>query len=1362
MAVAKLLLLSFFIGATLALLLFPHKALLKLAAWKLSSFGQFSCESFGFREGACKFYGVSLRSPSQDITLKTGTFKQKCLELEGLEIHLKKQSPLSLKDLEKIFLNPAFETQIRSACFHIEGFEKPLAWTFEKGCFTFFLEEGPLCLEMGKTGEQVWVKTSFEKRELAPLFALTSLVLPPQCKKWEFFEGNIEAQNVHVAFVENALRCMSGDVVVEDLLGKDKDHLLVSGLKRAEAKFYLDFFDPSQCNGTLFLDQGSLYLDFCRQMTQLYLHQSTLTLKEGKIEKSKVNASFLGMEGELVFHGSKGELLAQLEVKGTSEKVAEVILERYKAPFQQAFKGSSLCLNSTIRQSPVGTELEGKLTILESEGKENELCFGAHFAKEVSETLREKASFLSLENLMALAYVNSRPLGWLRGNGFSVEKFFSPFLVKDKALSLKGTVDFEATFDESLFLFYYRGSHFVLDSPQFRLECAKISSRPHSDLAAFQWFDLKSGQSEGFLPLTNASFWQKKFDFTLQKGSGGVYFKNGQIAIREITTHYQDLLLEGEVNVLFPEKKRALLTIAVPKFSGSLQTARELSSHFAPLSIWNVPLTGSLKSKDEGLICKVDFGSLKPASVKIKGEIAANLGAGLCSLKNYCCSFDFDKEKNYMLFEGGKGEFFFGKTGAPFEVAVPQISLTSFPDPEMKVELEVTRFGKKVCHLLGNTASLDLGKRFFSIQGDLLNAHAVHEGQQLHVDQFQWGDCNASGVFDLADERKISSQIALFSEDLGEISLSGEFDKTLSTLSAKAPHLYLNIQKVFDSYLPLQKWATVWNPHGKILGEAELLWDFAKEEFQVSTSSCFSGLSLAGIQLSQANTLKCHFSSQDGLVVEGLEVDLPEGSGKYQLGKLHYQAENQKVVFDEFAFSLPKEKIAAFCEMMERLFPGKLTPEMIKMAEHLKKEDALEGKLSMELSPGKMWMNLSLKEGLYLIGGKEHHLKDFFLTFYPEGLNISTYVGFRDAFYYLGLNTCPSFQEGVFSLKEHANARESLQGVWKKDEKDKWHLTQLEGKFLGIEPQLTENTETSLVDRLALKGSLKIDWSKAKALLPLSFRERIDKYGVGGGYCFEGDFLFSPREFNDLMFSGKMRGSHFGLASLCLEQLSAEVLLTPSLLEIKNLNVNDCGGHLEIERAEFNKREGQWDFFIPKVKLMGMRLSRLYTDLARKKSKSFLKFLHVQSFELKNAKGIVGQSETIKGSGELLFNNVEKKSFFSNLFYLPSEITARLGLDLNLLVPVRGRIGYEIHEGKIHFLRFKSMYSEGKRSRFYLAEGYPATLDFDGTLNLKVKMKQYNLLMKIAELFVVTVKGTLKDPDISFTTLFEQASFDEE
>ena len=83
-----------------------------------------------------------------------------------------------------------------------------------------------------------------------------------------------------------------------------------------------------------------------------------------------------------------------------------------------------------------------------------------------------------------------------------------------------------------------------------------------------------------------------------------------------------------------------------------------------------------------------------------------------------------------------------------------------------------------------------------------------------------------------------------------------------------------------------------------------------------------------------------------------------------------------------------------------------------------------------------------------------------------------------------------------------------------------------------------------------------------------------------------------------------------------------------------------------------------------------------------------------------------------------------------------------------MLNPVIGTIYYEIKEGKIFLTKLKDAYSQGKMSKFYLPNNssHQSYVDFDGNLNIQIKMKHDNLIFKLAELFTVTVQGNLQKP----------------
>ena len=142
--------------------------------------------------------------------------------------------------------------------------------------------------------------------------------------------------------------------------------------------------------------------------------------------------------------------------------------------------------------------------------------------------------------------------------------------------------------------------------------------------------------------------------------------------------------------------------------------------------------------------------------------------------------------------------------------------------------------------------------------------------------------------------------------------------------------------------------------------------------------------------------------------------------------------------------------------------------------------------------------------------------------------------------------------------------------------------------------------------------------------------------------------------------------------------------------------------------------------------------------------------LVVRHLEIENLSGNMADANYLQGKGKLQFLNPPKKNLQNTIFAIPAEILTLLGLDLTVLNPVSGTIFYDIKDGKVYLTKFKDIYSEGKLSKFHLTNSnVPSYVDFDGNLNIQIRMKQYNLFFKLAELFTVSVGGTLKKPSYS-------------
>lgn len=273
---------------------------------------------------------------------------------------------------------------------------------------------------------------------------------------------------------------------------------------------------------------------------------------------------------------------------------------------------------------------------------------------------------------------------------------------------------------------------------------------------------------------------------------------------------------------------------------------------------------------------------------------------------------------------------------------------------------------------------------------------------------------------------------------------------------------------------------------------------------------------------------------------------------------------------------------------------------------------------------------------------------------------------------------------------------------------------------------------------------------KAVALLNPEIAAKIASWQIGDGYALQGQWNIS-KEGNRLLadrmtFYGELMGREFEFFGYQFNGLSAQMSYSSDAVHVRNLMVSDPCGRMQIDEvACLSQGEGQWYASLPILKISDFRPSLLHapnvatTPVAR----AFV----IRQMEIHALTGNLGDRNSFRGYGRLSFSNPPKKNLQSVIFAIPAEILLRIGLDLAVLNPVRGVIEYEIKDSRVELKRFKDVYSKGRMSKFYLPNnGQVPYVDFDGNVNMQVRMKQYNLIFKLAELFTVNVQGTLKKP----------------
>lgn len=1243
----RLTLLLFFLTLIL-LALFPKPLFLSYIKWKMHHWvkvncgGSLSYNSLKLESGNLKLRQANIHAPFFDLTVEEATlglFSHE-LKVSGVKTTVYKRNDFDLGWVQKLLTSESKKVSITNGTcllYDYTGEDAPLfqkmEWQLVDHTLSFKMQNLDLPVEVKILKENKF-QAKWENQPVAHLYTLFHYffgrTLEPDYTSWVFSRGTSSC-DIEFAFANKELKTIKGTILCDDVRGKNNALSLLCRLDHFDSSFDMDVNALSISSLKYKLKSGCLSLmegstEEWEGLWDLHFYNSAVVINNGKIESSSALVNLLGMDGHVLLKSQPQDPLLSVKFVGNSKKMLPLIPFKFQNAFEQAFPDDEFFLSAVLKKNALGVDLEGQLVVNDSSGESNHLAFGCHFGKkESAKKTPPEDKQLHLSNLKDHFSISKKSIGWFRGNHFRAEKFLSPFLFRKNDFHLSGFIDFEGTFDERICALYYKGCDVTLENPHLKINTSLIKNGISSDIVACHYIDLKNFDHVGFLPIHNATYHQKKPDFTLRDASFTAYFENKKIEIRNISANSEDLHFKGKVKIDYPVGENVVLGIEAEKIWGKISSARNFLACLAPHMIWKLPLQGHVECK-EGNYFRINFTPAgKSIEGQLHGEILAECANAFAELKDYHIYFDYDHGAANICFHDGGG-WVNMKDGTGLRLVTPNITIKHFSDLELAFKARLLKGGQEIYQLNCEYEKKDQ-KKYLTIDGNLLNLSGHQEGLSLVIDKFN-----------------------------------------------------------------MSKWS----------GKGAINW----ETFPI------------------------------GISFEDFRVcDLPIGLSF--VGKLGLPSKGLKgpLTVDDLEFVLTGEK-GNWCE---------------KIAQ----KESFKGKLALEMASTGPELALTLKDGIYEFLGKEHQIRNFVVKYDSSWIQMSGQLLHQNTFYPVALSIdAGSPKRGTVAIKENLSSLETLVFHWRKSQVGEIEIDHVQGKFSGFDVFL-QNSGTQLL------GRVEVDVERAQKILPETFANHVERLGLKGNYLLEGEFQLPIRNKNDIKFAGTVRGSNFTIGNLQLDELSSVLSLTSDKIELKHLVIDDPCGHAEIEKAEFEKENGNLKFSIPQIKIEQVHFSRLKTSLLKKNRKTFTKPLIIQSFHVNHMAGVWGEPSTYTGIGELRFTNLERKNLFSNLLFLPKEITARIGLDLRLLVPAQGVIQYEIHDGKIFLTKLKGMYSEGKRSRFYLAEGHPATIDFEGNLNLKVKMKQYNLLMKVAELFVLTVKGDIFKPSYTFVSLFDDEEKDE-
>lgn len=596
------------------------------------------------------------------------------------------------------------------------------------------------------------------------------------------------------------------------------------------------------------------------------------------------------------------------------------------------------------------------------------------------------------------------------------------------------------------------------------------------------------------------------------------------------------------------------------------------------------------------------------------------------------------------------------------------------------------------------------------------------------------------------------------------IGLEGQYRDDDAHLDAKVNLLEANLAD-------LSQWPSLYDSLGgqKIGGEIRasgtLYADFDKTlprgvRLDAKMVGSFNNGSVKGLLLQDIQNMSFHYNSEFGFslneVFTGLKSINNEPEAGIFINRGSYDFVKHQLQIQGLHFEIPARNLEWISRHLQANFSNIISSSVADNIRNLKDQGSVQGVIDLTVSDPHSIFHLKLNDGLYNFMGRSHDIRNFLMEYTPFSLSISSdYLHQRLPLKLEARTNAPGFDAGEIVLSEAPRMGMGRQQMpliihWIKDPQTGIFIQKMTGTICGMTFDLALNPNAVLSqEALFLAGNLNVNLRHASLLLDEKLAASIHNWEIGDGYTLSGQWRLDKDESkaleDNITFQGELLGRDFEFLGYRLYNLYSQLTYSPQMSYIRNLTLSDGCGTMMIGQVDFTNQGDYWHTSIPQISFTNFRPSLLC--VAKSSSPRVAKSMVIRQMDITNVQGILGERSSFTGSGQLTFINPPKRNLQHTIFAIPAELLTRIGLDMAVLTPVRGSVFFEIGNGRATITRFKDIYSKGRLSKFNLANnGYESYVDFDGNVHMEVRMKQYNLIFKLAELFTVTVQGTLKKP----------------
>lgn len=584
--------------------------------------------------------------------------------------------------------------------------------------------------------------------------------------------------------------------------------------------------------------------------------------------------------------------------------------------------------------------------------------------------------------------------------------------------------------------------------------------------------------------------------------------------------------------------------------------------------------------------------------------------------------------------------------------------------------------------------------------------------------------------------------------------LEGEFLPEHNRIEANLNLLEIDLGHIHE-FPAFTELAEQMQPKGVVKAKGEIQIEFFKQEnWWKATADLNAGckeLQIKGIPFETPLNFLCHYVSDQGISIHQFQGSLHSKEQMPQsihlnVDKIDYLFSDRALSIDQLQFKMPKENL----DWMGSLFLKKLPKQWSEVVSQdiFKQEADLEGTLQVSMKEGANEFRVAINQFNFPWKEERYPLNDVVIVKKEKDLHATAFCKRKENPFWIGFRASyPDLNFIEANISEQS--AEELTLANKQPLTLQWEpvnqqitLVKVNGQFSGVDAALVFDKE-----KQALKGPVFFSLSDMKNLLSKNLLSQIEALKINRGYRLDGLWSVDMQK-NDVSFQGNLEGNDCEFFGYNWDKMNSQLVFNPEKIEMKNWIIKDFSGTWEVPELVVDKSDPLiWSFSIPTVEGYNVVPSTLkLVDSDKQEQKPFV----IQYLLLENISGDPFNQNSYQGKGFFRFTNSFKKNA-NPILAIPTEVINRIGLDPTLLSPASGSISFEIRNKNIFFTEMKDVYSKAKLSKFYLAPP-PAVsyMGFDGNLHLQIKMKQYNILFKLAELFTFSIEGTMQKPIYSF------------